>query len=186
MERSADHPDIQAGLESYLNVIDVISAESATLAKYAERRCSTGILAESFQILRSFPGIGQISGLVILLEIGSPERFARVGDFLSYSRLVTPIGESDGRPTGRRNCRIGNPYLCYALNQAAIHGARTNKLINQYLSLLESAHGPKKARHILAAKYGRSVWHSLSQKTTFDIDKFLGTGKKMEKTMAQK
>jgi transposase len=48
-------------------------------------------------LLRSIPGVGPILALVILYEIHNVSRFPRVQDFFSYSRLVRPAKESDGK-----------------------------------------------------------------------------------------
>ena len=43
---------------------------------------------QSYFLLKTVPGIGEILGLVILYEIHDIHRFPAVGDFVSYSRLV--------------------------------------------------------------------------------------------------
>ena len=42
--------------------------------------------------------MGKLLSLVLLYEIHTIDRFASVGDLLSYARLVTPKHISDGRP----------------------------------------------------------------------------------------
>jgi transposase len=41
-----------------------------------------------FYLLRSIPGIGKILSMTILYEVQDISRFAGVGNFLSYARLV--------------------------------------------------------------------------------------------------
>jgi transposase len=40
-------------------------------------------------LLQTIPGVGKILSLVLLYKIHTIDRFASVGDFLSYARLVT-------------------------------------------------------------------------------------------------
>lgn len=47
-------------------------------------------------LLRTIPGVGEILSHVLLYEIHTVDRFASVGHFLSYARLVTPQHTSDG------------------------------------------------------------------------------------------
>jgi hypothetical protein len=42
-------------------------------------------------------GVGKILGLVLLYEIHDIQRFAEVGEFLSYARLVRCVHESAGK-----------------------------------------------------------------------------------------
>ena len=46
--------------------------------------------------LQSVPGIGPILGMTILLESGAIERFASVGDYASYCRMVESVRLSNG------------------------------------------------------------------------------------------
>ena len=48
-------------------------------------------------LLRSIPGIGKILALVIQYEIHDISRFPKVGNFISYCRLVTCAHESAGK-----------------------------------------------------------------------------------------
>jgi transposase len=55
---------------------------------------------QSLFLLRTVPGIGATLGLVILYEIQSIDRFQRVQEFCSYSRLVKCQHESSGKRLG--------------------------------------------------------------------------------------
>jgi hypothetical protein len=56
-------------------------------------------------------GIGKVLGLTIVLETGPVERFARVGNDASYSRLVGSERLSNAKRKGRGNTKSGNKYL---------------------------------------------------------------------------
>jgi transposase len=76
--------------------------------------------------LRSVPGIGKILALVILYEIETIERFEKVGQFLSYARLVKCARESAGKKYGTGGAKIGNVHLRWALGEAACLFLRSN------------------------------------------------------------
>lgn len=61
--------------------------------------------------LRSIPGIGQILSQTIALETGDIHRFASVGDYASYCRLVKSERVSNGKKKGSGNRKCGNKYL---------------------------------------------------------------------------
>ncbi len=73
----------------------------------------------TFGFLRTVPGIGPILGLVMLYEIDTIRRFAEVGNFLSYARLVACTHESAGKLKGVGGRKIGNAHLKRAFSEAA-------------------------------------------------------------------
>jgi transposase len=54
-------------------------------------------------LLKSAPGIGKVLGLTALLETGPISRFASVGDYASYCRMVDSVRLSNGKKKGQRN-----------------------------------------------------------------------------------
>ena len=58
----------------------------------------------AIHLLRTIPGVGKILALVIFYEIHDINRFPKVGNFISYARLVKCAHESAGKrrdETGR-------------------------------------------------------------------------------------
>jgi len=129
----------------------------------------------AFHRLRTVPGIGKILALVILYEIHDIGRFAQVGNFASYSRLVKCEQNSDGKRYGYGGKKIGNAHLKWAFSEAATLFLRHNALGQAYCSRLAQKHGQAKALSILAHKLGRIVYLMLERKEAFDLKKFVGT-----------
>ncbi|MFB1491280.1 MAG: transposase [Thiocapsa sp. C3-sup] len=77
-------------------------------------------------------GIGQVLGLTILLETGPIERFARVGNYASYCRLVGSERLSNGKRKGRGNTKSGNKYLAWAYLEVANFAVRYNPAIKHW------------------------------------------------------
>ena len=73
----------------------------------------------SLGLLRTIPGIGKILALVMIYEIDDITRFQRIGNFISYCRLVKPAHESAGKKQGSKNSKIGNVHLKWAFSEAA-------------------------------------------------------------------
>jgi transposase len=65
------------------------------------------------------PGIGLTLATVILLQIGSTERFASAGNFASYARCVERQYLINGKKKGEGNPRNGNKYLACVFVEAA-------------------------------------------------------------------
>ena len=70
-------------------------------------------------MLKTVPGIGETLATTIMLETGTIERFAEVGNFSSYCRCVDSLRESNGKKKGEGNGKNGNKYLAWAFVEAA-------------------------------------------------------------------
>ncbi len=127
-----------------------------------------------FHRLRSIPGVGKVLALTLLYEIHDISRFARVQDFLSYSRLVKCEHSSAGKKLGTGGSKIGNVHLKWAFSEAAVLFLRNNPAGQRLVRRLAGKHGKAKALSILASKLGRAVFYMLSREKTFQMDAFLG------------
>jgi transposase len=123
--------------------------------------------------LRTVPGIGKILALAILYEVCTIERFERVGDFVSYCRLVKPQKTSAGKICGHSGKKIGNAHLKWAFSEAACLFLRQNPEAQAYHARLKRKHGDGKAIAVLAHKLGRAVYFILKRRTVFDMQKFI-------------
>jgi transposase len=112
-------------------------------------------------LLKTIPGIGNTLA-----------RFARVQDFMSYSRLVKCSRESAGKLYGHSGSKIGNVHLKWAFSEAAVTFLRGNEQGQKLHQRLAKKHGKGKALSILAAKIGRAAYFMLSRERLFDKDKF--------------
>ena len=69
------------------------------IIKGIEKRVKSQVkLRKEFMMLLSIPGIGDILGLTIMLEVGDIQRFAKVGDF--------PTARKRGRTTRKMATNI--------------------------------------------------------------------------------
>ena len=128
----------------------------------------------AYALLKSIPGVGKILGLVILYEIENIKRFPTVQNFVSYSRLVKSVKESNGKKYGSSGKKIGNAHLKWAFSEAAALFLKGNEPGKRYLDRLTNKHGKGKALSILAHKLGRAAYFMLKNKKPFDQNKFLG------------
>jgi transposase len=127
----------------------------------------------SYQLLRSIPGVGRILSLVLLYEIDTIDRFPRVNEFLSYSRLVKPKKESNGKVYGHSGKKIGNAHLKWAFSETAVLFLRKNSDGQRFVERLTKKHGKGKALSMLAARLGRAVYVMLKRREPFDPVKFM-------------
>ena len=128
---------------------------------------------QAYYRLRSVPGIGEILALVILFEINDINRFPKVGNLLSYARLVKPSKESAGKRVGYSGSKIGNAYLKWAFSEASVLFLSKNPDAQAYFKTIEARHGKPKALSVLAQRLGRAVYHLLKYDKAFDRQQFL-------------
>ena len=124
-------------------------------------------------LLKSAPGIGPILGLTTLLETGPITRFASVGDYASYCRMVDSVRLSNGKKKGQGNRKCGNRFLCWAYIEAA-HHALCHEPVRVWYQRKLAKSNLVKARKAVAHKIARGCYHVLRERTPFDIERAFG------------
>ena len=128
--------------------------------------------AITLHLLRTIPGVGEILAMVIVYEIHDILRFAEVGNFISYCRLVKCPQESAGKKRGSRNSKIGNVHLKWAFSEAACLFLRGNEEGQRYQQKLAARYGKAKALSIIAQQIARSAYAMLKGRQPFDPRRF--------------
>jgi transposase len=128
----------------------------------------------ALHLLQTIPGVGKVQALVILYEIQDIRRFPKVGNFISYARLVKCSHESAGKRTKGGHNKVGNAHLKWAFSEAAVLFLRDNEPAKRLQQKLVSKYGKAKALSIIAQKLGRTVYFMLKRKEPFDTRRFFG------------
>jgi transposase len=172
LENRFSDPSAQRNVELDIDLIDAYTKELGKVERYLIKNAKTHDY-QSYMILKSFPGIGDILSLVILYEIHDIGRFKRVQDFSSYSRLIKCRAESAGKSYGSSGAKIGNANLKWAFSEAAVLYLRYNPEAKLYIEKLSKKKGKGKAISILAAKIGRTIYFMLKRKEPFNPEAFV-------------
>ncbi|MCA9125322.1 MAG: IS110 family transposase, partial [Planctomycetales bacterium] len=122
--------------------------------------------------LMSIHGVGRILAMTMLYEIHNIRRFAKVGDFLSYARLVKGTNSSAGKQYKPTGSKIGNPHLKWAFSEAITLLKRESPDAKAFAERIEKQHNKARANTLLAVKLGRAVYWMLTRKTAFDSSIF--------------
>lgn len=166
--------EIKLTIQSDLNMIDHLDEEISRIEKRIKAKVKIDD-NQSYELLLSYPGIGEIITLIILYEIDKIERFPTVQKFSSYCRVVKTQRESNGKRTDNKNQKIGNPYLKWAFSQAAVYAIKYSPEIKKYFENLSQRIGKKKARAVLRHRIAIAVYNTLRNKEPFNLEKFLQT-----------
>jgi transposase len=168
-----DNPHMRKSVEVDLALIDALDVQIADVELYLERTVKVEDPG-SYHLLKTIGGVGKILGLVLLYEIHDIRRFAEVGEFLSYARLVRCGHESAGKKLGSGGKKIGNAHLKWAFSEAVCLLVRNYPAVKAWQAKKEKKYGKKKTLGILAARLGRAVYHMLRKREAFDVRRFLG------------
>ena len=99
------------------------------------------LLAERVRLLRSIPGVGEVTALTWALEVGEPERFASIAHAVSYCGLTSALRSSAERQQRTPLSKQRNAHLQTVLIEAAKLAPRWNEqLAAVYQRELERGH----------------------------------------------
>jgi len=129
-------------------------------------------LKKEFQYLMTVPGIGTILAMTIMLEVGDINRFAKVGNFASYSRCVSSQRLSDGKSKGSGNRKNGNRYLSWAFIEAAHLSRRYNERFKSYYNRKIAQANTSLATKALSNKLARICYYIMKNQVPFNEQMF--------------
>ena len=152
-------PAVQTSVAADLTLIghydDVLRDLELTILRSAREHAP-----QTLHLLRTVPGIGKILALNLLYEVHDIHRFATVGDFVSYCRLIRPDKTSAGKRVGSGPTKVGNAHLRWTFGEAAAGFSKQNPTGQRIVERLRRKHD-RNAMNVLAHKLGRAVYFML-------------------------
>jgi transposase len=158
---------IRLGLSCLLEPVRSINEQIRILEK---KVLATAKLREDFGKLETVWGIGKILALTIMYEVGEISRFATVGNFASYCRLVNTNRLSVSKRKGKGNRKNGNPYLSWAFSEAAHFAERYRPAAKRFVQRKKTSTNGIVANRALAHKLARACFYVMRDKVDFDPD----------------
>ncbi len=149
-------------------IIEAINIEIKRIEGEVKRELKGNAL---YRLLQSVPGIGPILAWIILLETGDIHRFAKVGNFTSYCRLVQGVKISNGKKKGESNARCGNANLSWAFHEAAHTAIRFLPAAKSYYDRKSRQRNRIVAMKAISHKLARACYFILRDGVTFDPNK---------------
>ena len=143
--------------------VAVIKTLNREIDKLEQRLHQCVRLRPEFRLLTSVPGIGQTLATLIMLEVGTIERFAEVGNFASYARCVDSTRMSNGKKKGQGNVKNGNAYLAWAFVEAANFAHRYCAEARRFYERKKARTNGIVATKALAHKLARACYHMLKE-----------------------
>jgi transposase len=128
-------------------------------------------MRKEFLMLLTIPGIGNILGLTINLEVGDIGRFPAVGDYSSYCRCVESKRLSNGKKKGENNKKNGNRYLAWAYVEAAQFCRRFCVKAQSFYQSKAAKTKSVVAVKALSNKLSKASYYIMRDQVAFDEDK---------------
>jgi len=166
VEEFGFNPEVERAMCANVAVIKTLNRE---IDKLEQRLHQCVRLRPEFRLLTSVPGIGQTLATLIMLEVGTIERFAAVGNFASYARCVDSARLSNGKKKGQGNVKNGNAYLAWAFVEAANFAHRYCAEARRFYERKKARTNGVVATKALAHKLARACYHMLKEQQPFDV-----------------
>lgn len=161
-------PDVALAMEANRAVSQTLGQQIEVLEQRLKERVN---LRPEYRLLNTVPGIGDTLATMIMLETGSIDRFARVGNFSSYCRCVDSLRESNGKKKGEGNTNNGNKYLAWAFVEAANFALRYCPQAKAFYERKKRKTNRVLAIKALSHKLARACYHMLREQKPFDANR---------------
>ena len=128
----------------------------------------------SYRLLTTIPGVGPVIASTIQYETGDIERFASVGNYVSYCRLVRASRNSNQRVKGQGLRKNGNRYLSWAYHEAAHFAVRFQPKARRWYDKKRSRTCPLVAIRALAHKLARASYFMMRDQVPYEPARLFG------------
>lgn len=162
---------LQASADGIKAIIDVLTRRIGELEKVITTSMR---LDPAYENLRSIPGVGEVLGLMIVLETGPISRFQSVGKYVSYCRKVSSCHKSNNKVKGRGNVKNGNRHLASAFGQAAGHARRYDDRVRAFYNRKKRKTNAAVAHAAVAHKLARATYHMMNTGERFVSERAFG------------
>jgi transposase len=160
---SLPHPS-RGVLQAYLALIDSLSQQIKGLEEEIARRAEADPQA---RLLKTIPGVGNYTAMVLLAEIGEVKRFPDHRHLVSYAGLAPRVAASGGRVWTGRITKAGSPLLRWVLTEAAQRVARRPGPLREIYLKQRWRHGIGRATIALARKLLVMAYYVLKRKEAY-------------------
>jgi transposase len=160
LERLELPPSARKMVDHALSMIDHINEELAPieeeLRSYARRQAGCRALMGHY-------GIGELTSVVILSELGDSRRFSSSRKAVRYAGLDVTVSESDDKRAPGKISRQGAPVLRWAAFEAAQVARRKGSPDHEYYVEAKERLGSNRACLAIARKLIRRAHHTLHE-----------------------
>ena len=166
-----EDPNVRLSMVASLAMVEAASEQ----VEHIERTIlEQATLKDSYRILITIPGIGPVIASTIQYETGDLSRFATVGNYVSYCRLVKSERSSNQRIKGHGLRKNGNPYLSWAFHEAAHFAVRFQPKARRWYERKRTKTCALVAIRALAHKLARAAYFMMRDQVAYEPARLFG------------
>jgi transposase len=158
--RSVELPDAdRVTLDLALDHWELVDRQLARLDPEIDRRAEQSSMA---QLVKTIPGAGNLTALVLASRIGSIDRFPRPSSLANMFGLTPSINDT-GETTGRLGgiTKHGHPNVRFLLGQMVSQLTRADARLRAIHRKIRKRRGPKTAMVAIMRRIACCLWHML-------------------------
>ena len=131
---------------SFLRILDLLISEKEKILEAIEKE-----FVSTNQVITSIPGVGSVTGSIIVAKIGKIDRFEDAGKLVAFAGIDPVIKESGKTRSERSISKRGDSMLRTAIYQSTLAATRCNPVISDYYHRLVDERGMPKKKALVAA-----------------------------------
>lgn len=149
---------VRSALESQLRELHFILEELSRLEMAIETLAQEEAYQHRVKKMRERKGVGTLTAITVLVELGDPHRFPNRRKLSSYLGLVPTSYDSGGTERRGHLTRMGPARVRKLLNQAAWIALRHDPELARWFGQLSARRGPKRAIVAVMRRLGIELW----------------------------
>ena len=166
-----EDPNVRLSMAASLAMIEAASEQIEHLERTILEQAK---LKDGYRILTTIPGVGPVIAATLQYETGDLGRFATVGDYVSYCRLVKAERSSNQRIKGQGLRKNGNPYLSWAFHEAAHFAVRFQPQARRWYEKKRARTCALVAIRALAHKLARAAYFMMRDQVPYAPTRLFG------------
>ena len=164
----AGNDDLSLAGKVSKDAIDSLTKQITAIEVVVEKKMN---LKRPYDLLLSMPGVGRVLALTIMMETGPIDRFANVGNYVSYCRKVPAARFSNDKKKGTNNRKNGNKYLSWAFAEAGEFARRLDPEARAYYDRKRKRTNAPIAHSALSHKMARAAFYIMRDGVPFMPEK---------------
>ena len=162
---------VRLSMETTLAVVQTLEEQIELIEGVVLKEARRG---PAFSVLQTIPGVGPILASTIQYETGELGRFAGVGAYASYCRLVRSERLTNQRRKGQGLRKNGNAYLSWAYHEAAHFAMRYQPSARKWYERKQSKTCALVAIRALAHKLARAAYFMMRDQVAYEPSRLFG------------
>lgn len=158
-------------IKNYIHLLNVFTIEMTDIRTQMTQQARR---LPAFDILTSIPGVGEVTAITLLAEIGDINNFKTSKQLVAYAGIDPSVHQSGSYTANNSKIsKRGTPYLRKAIYQATVAGISNrrngpcNSTLYAYYTLKKSQGKPTKVAIIATCNKLLRIVHALLTKQTF-------------------